>query len=164
VDDQLVPRRLLHGQVARPGPFENLIHVNGGLSDLVGKVHCVGHEAARVDELTPKPLTASWIALTWDGWVGLSDMRTAMSLAFGTTACRNSTPLTIRSASKLVTPVTLPPGRARLSTSPKPTGSAGRTMTIGMVAVARLAARTAGVVSATMTSGFSATSSVARLE
>src|SRR5262249_61668545 len=74
--------------------------------------------------MTPKPLTVSWIALTWDGWVGLSDMRTAMSLAFGTTACRNSTPLGIRSASKLVTPVTLPPGRARLSTRPEPTGSA----------------------------------------
>jgi hypothetical protein len=41
VDDQLVPCRLLHGQVARLGPFEDLIHLDGGLSDLVIKVHGV---------------------------------------------------------------------------------------------------------------------------
>src|SRR5262249_21204341 len=102
----------------------------------------------------PKHLATSWVVLSSDEWAGLSDIRTARRLAFGTTACSNSTLLTCSSPSKLVTPVTLPPGRARLSTSPEPTGSEGVTMTIGIVAVARLAARIAGVVSAIMTSGF----------
>ena len=36
-----------------------------------------------------------------------------------------------------------PPGRARLATRPKPTGSGVFTMTIGIVVVARLALKTA---------------------
>ena len=51
-----------------------------------------------------------------------------------------------------VTPVTLPPGRLRLSTSPNITGSLPMTKTIGMVEVAALAARIVGVPAvATMT-------------
>ena len=43
---------------------------------------------------------------------------------------------------RAVVPVTLPPGRARLATNPARTGSAGRApKTIGIVAVACLAAR-----------------------
>ncbi len=61
----------------------------------------------------------------------------------------------------LVTPVTLPPGRARLATRPDLTGSATLTKTIGIVDVARLAAATAGVPHATMTSTLNRTSSVA---
>src|SRR5262245_14438603 len=114
--------------------------------------------------VSPKLLAAPSITLSEEGWTGLSDTRTAIRVAVGAKACSNSTPLTCSSFSKLDTPVTLAPGRARLVTSPEPTGSAGPIMTIGMVAVARLAARVPGVVSATMTSGFSATSSAARLE
>ena len=45
------------------------------------------------------------------------------------------------SAATLSTPVTLPPGRLRLATSPVATGSEPPVKTIGMVAVAAFAAR-----------------------
>jgi hypothetical protein len=45
---------------------------------------------------------------------------------------------------KLLTPVTLPPGRLRLPTNPAARGSALNAATIGMVAVAVLAANAAG--------------------
>ena len=62
----------------------------------------------------------------------------------------------------LVIPVMLPPGRARLATRPVSTGSAATLpVTIGMVAVACLAAKLAGVPDATMRSTFSPTSSAA---
>lgn len=47
---------------------------------------------------------------------------------------------------KDVTPVTLPPGRLRLATSPAATGSAPVANTIGMVDVAAWAARVAGML------------------
>jgi hypothetical protein len=52
-----------------------------------------------------------------------------------------------------VIPVTFPPDRARFGTSPAPTGSATATNTIGIVAVAALAARLPGVVETKTTSG-----------
>ena len=62
----------------------------------------------------------------------------------------------------LVTPVLLPPGRARLSTRPAATGSVTPMKTIGIVAVALRAASAALVVTATRMSGFSRTSSAAK--
>src|SRR5262245_103417 len=59
-------------------------------------------------------------------------------------------------------PVTLPPGRARLLTSPLVTGSPGPAKTMGRVWVACLAAWAAGVPPTTMTSLLRATSSPAR--
>ena len=53
--------------------------------------------------------------------------------------------LPLRLRFKLVTPVRLPPGRFRLATSPILTGSAATAKTIGMVAVAALAAIAEGV-------------------
>jgi len=58
-------------------------------------------------------------------------------------------------------PVTLPPGRARLATKPAATGSPAFVITIGMVAVTRLAANADPVDAPTMTSTLSRTSSVA---
>jgi hypothetical protein len=58
--------------------------------------------------------------------------------------------------------VTLPPGRARLGTSPLVTGSDTPAKTTGMALVARCAARAWGVPEVTMTSTLSATSSAAR--
>jgi hypothetical protein len=58
-------------------------------------------------------------------------------------------------------PVTLPPGRARLTTSPASTGSAALTMTMEMVAVARLAASAGPWDEATITSTFCCTRSAA---
>src|SRR5262245_30409749 len=60
-------------------------------------------------------------------------------------------------------PVTFPPGRARLSMNPSPTGSAlPEIMTMGIISVAFLAAATPCVPSATMMSTLSRTSSTAR--
>src|SRR5262245_39224501 len=52
---------------------------------------------------------------------------------------------------KLVTPVTLPPGRLRLATSPNSTESAPPSNTIGIVVVAALAASAAGMLVAAIT-------------
>ena len=61
------------------------------------------------------------------------------------------------------TPVTLPPGRARLGDEPDLDRIADSdAITIGIVVVARLAASAAGVPSATMTSTLSRTNSAAR--
>jgi hypothetical protein len=62
----------------------------------------------------------------------------------------------------IVSPVTFPPGRARLATSPLPTGSLTSDMTIGIVLVACWAAWVAAPLIATMTSTFERTRLVAR--
>ena len=62
----------------------------------------------------------------------------------------------------MVMPVMFPPGRARLAMSPVATGSAAMPpMTIGIVLVASLAAKLAGVPDATMSWTFMAMSSAA---
>ena len=61
----------------------------------------------------------------------------------------------------LVNPVTLPPGRASDATRPRPTGSETWANTIGSARVSRKSAATVGVVTAKMTSGCRATSSLA---
>ena len=58
VDDQLELHGLLHGEVGRFGTFQNLVHVVGGTAVLVGAVHPIGHEPARLHEL-PKPHPSS---------------------------------------------------------------------------------------------------------
>src|ERR1700730_13828922 len=58
-------------------------------------------------------------------------------------------------------PVTFPPGRGRLATSPVPTGSPVSAMTIGISRVACFAARAVGVNQVTMTSTLRRTSSAA---
>ena len=58
---------------------------------------------------------------------------------------RNSSRFGTISKAKLLTPVTLPPGRLRLATSPIATGFAPISKTIGIVEVAALAASAAGV-------------------
>ena len=65
--------------------------------------------------------------------------------------------------SKLVNPVTLPPGRARLLTKPAPTGSGTCANTIGTVRVACSNGVAAPLPAARMTSGASATNSAAYL-
>ena len=62
----------------------------------------------------------------------------------------------------LVVPVMFPPGRLRLETSPCPTGSFGKIMTIGMVLVACFAASAADAAGATITSTLRRTKSSAR--
>jgi hypothetical protein len=86
---------------------------------------------------------------------------TATELACGTISLRSSSRFPVISDEMNVEPVILPPGRARDSTSPAPTGSALAGITMGMVVVARRAACTATVGWATRTSTPRRTSSVA---
>ena len=57
----------------------------------------------------------------------------------------------MRDLRKKFIPVALPPGRARVETRPRPTGSALTLKTIGMVAVAAFAAAAATLLAATIT-------------
>ena len=58
----------------------------------------------------------------------------------GTSSRSSSSRLAVSAPDKMVTPVTLPPGRLRLATSPSLTGSPPMMKTTGMVEVAALAA------------------------
>ena len=65
------------------------------------------------------------------------------------------------SGAKPESPVTLPPGRARLETKPAPTGSTETVITMGMVLVAPFAANGVGPPEVTIRSTFRRTSSAA---
>src|SRR5216683_2432137 len=73
--------------------------------------------------------------------------RTATRLTPGTACLSRSRPLPTSSGPRPVNPVTLPPGRARLVTSPLVTGSPAAAKTMGTVLVACLAARVWGCAS-----------------
>jgi len=94
------------------------------------------------------------------GFVGFQRMPTRE--VFGATSLSSSSRLakTSRPAS-CVSPVRLPPGRARLATSPVPTGSPA-SITMGIVKVACLAANDAGVPNRQDDAHLSWTSSAAR--
>src|SRR6516164_4274068 len=67
----------------------------------------------------PNAGAANAIARSWPGIAALSGLkRIAMFLTAGATSLSNSSHLPAIENSKLVNPVVLPPGRARLSTSP----------------------------------------------
>ena len=78
--------------------------------------------------------------------VGLT--RSATIFAVGTSSRSSSSRFGPSSVFKFATPVTLPPGRARLATSPATTGSDPIWKTMGIVAVAAFAASAAGVLPA----------------
>src|SRR6516165_7569009 len=69
----------------------------------------------------------------------------AMTVAAGTSSVSTSSCFCPNSTASEVAPVMLPPGRLRLETSPAATGSPPVAKTIGMVAVAALAASAEGV-------------------
>jgi hypothetical protein len=79
----------------------------------------------------------------------------------GIASLSSSSRFPVRSRVKLETPVIVPPGRAKLAMSPRPTGSATYVKTIGVRRVAFLAAGAAEVPWVTMTSTVSLTSSAA---
>ena len=89
--------------------------------------------------------------------------RTATRVTRGAISLSSSSHFPLKLYSNCMKPVTLPPGRARLSTKPAPTGSVTFTNTIGTVRVACCNAATIGRAVARMTSGASATSSAAYL-
>jgi hypothetical protein len=59
-------------------------------------------------------------------------MSKATRESFGTASLRSSSRLPLSSGEYALSPVTFPPGRARLAANPTPTGSAPIGMTIGM--------------------------------
>ena len=67
-----------------------------------------------------------------------------MRLVFENALLSISSRFAARSVDMYEKPVMLPPGRARLATTPSPTGSPLNAMTIGTVVVARFTAHTAG--------------------
>ena len=69
--------------------------------------------------------------------------RSPTRASLGTASLSISSLLVFSSGDKLESPVTLPPGRARLATKPAPTGSAALVITMGMVVVALFAANAA---------------------
>src|SRR5437016_10108027 len=86
---------------------------------------------------------------------------TAIREAVGTASLRSSSRFALSAVALSVTPVTFPPGLARLATKPTPSGSPERAMTIGMTALASLAAAAAGEPKVMIKSTLRATSSAA---
>jgi hypothetical protein len=86
-----------------------------------------------------------------------------MREVFGTAVASSSNCLGAESSDEPASPVTLPPGRARLATRPAATGSVASGNTICTVRVSRNKGPTVEVPVARMTSGPSATNSAAYL-
>ena len=89
---------------------------------------------------------------------------TATRVTLGAISLRSSGHLPPKLYSSAVKPVTLPPGRAKLSTKPAPTGSATSANTIGTLRVACSKGGMDAEPLVKMTSGASATNSAAYLE
>ena len=87
--------------------------------------------------------------------------RSPTRASLGTASLSISSLLVFSSVAKLESPVTLPPGRARLATRPAPTGSPAFAITMGMVVVAFFAANAAGVPETTIRSTLRRTRSAA---
>src|SRR5499426_258850 len=88
-----------------------------------------------------------------------AEVQTRASL--GIASLSISSLLVFSSTAKFETPVTLPPGRARVSTKPEPTGSAAVAITMGMVVVAFFASNGVGPPEVTIRSTFRRTRSAA---
>ena len=86
-----------------------------------------------------------------------SCQRTATRETLGKASLSSASRFPLSSSTLKLKPVMLPPGLERLRTRPLFTGSAMRVMTIGIVALAFLAACTDGVFAATITSTLSST-------
>jgi hypothetical protein len=89
--------------------------------------------------------------------------RTAARVTPGAISLSSSSHFPAMEYLKLVKPVALPPGRARLSTKPAPTGSATIVNTSGTVRVVNSNGARDALEWARMTSGASATNSAAYL-
>ena len=102
--------------------------------------------ALRIESCNPFSRTVSCksrITGSIAAFVGFT--RRAIDLAWGTNSQRNSNRFGVISLARMLTPVTLRPGRARLATRPTPTGSPTPAKTTGIVEVASFAARAGGV-------------------
>ena len=104
-------------------------------------------------------MTANWPIPA----VRAGSRRTAARVTLGAICLSSSSHFPLKPYSNCIKPVALPPGRARLSTKPAPTGSATFTNTTGTVRVACNNGPKAEVPEARMTSGASAANSAAYL-
>src|SRR5262249_16154723 len=94
------------------------------------------------------------VAPNWPTAAGLAESRrTAARVSRGAISFSSSSHFPLRLYSKFMKPVMLPPGRAKVSTKPAPTGSETSTNTIGRVRVACRNAATLSVPLANMRSG-----------
>ncbi len=119
---------------------------------------CIVH----VDGAQLHPGATDWIAPHWPVPEGMAaSRRTATRVTGGAICLSSSSHFPLRPYSNVRKPVTLPPGLARLSTKPAPTGSEVSVNTIGMVRVKRRNGPTTDPLDARMTSGASATNSAA---
>ena len=89
------------------------------------------------------------------------DRRSPTRASLGTASLSISSLLVFSSGAKPASPVTLPPGRARLATKPAPTGSPAFAITMGMVVVALFAANAVGAPETTIRSTLRRTNSAA---
>ena len=113
---------------------------------------------------TPSDGAAVWMAPNWPIPAGApGSRRTAARVTPGAICLSSSSHLALRPYSKFVNPVALPPGRARLSTKPLPTGSTTCTNTIGTARVVCSNGAMLILPVARMTSGVSANNSSAYL-
>src|SRR5215467_7895319 len=113
---------------------------------------------------TPSVGATDWIAPNCPIPAAMAgSRRTATRVTLGAISLRSSSRFTPMPYSNKTKPVALPPGRAKLSTNPAPTGSTECANTIGTVRVAPCNAATVGLAVARMTSGASATNTIANL-
>jgi hypothetical protein len=120
--------------------------------------------AARILYYQPQPKRErrGLRVLGLDSEVGFAVLiRKPMTVALGTSSRSNSNRFAARVVTRKDTPVILPPGRLRLETRPSSTGSAPVANTIGMLAVAALAATASAGPNVRMTATESATSAAA---
>src|SRR5258708_14039007 len=106
VDDQLELGRLLDGEISRLGPLENLVDIEGGPPIVVRHVDAVRHEPAIIHERSNLALMP-WLA---------EFHSTVTRESFGTACLSKSSRLAAICGAIRDSPLTLPPGWARLST------------------------------------------------
>src|SRR6266536_1460420 len=179
VDHEVVPGWLLHRKLARLRPLEDLVDVDGRTPEHVVEARPVRNQS---------PIADQWCVLIHRRNVThFGEVEDALpvevrerirhheqrirALAIhrrervveivGTASLRSSSRFALSAVALSVTPVTFPPGLARLATNPTPSGSPERAMTIGMVELASLAAAAAGEPKVMIKSTLRPTSSAA---
>ena len=130
-DDQIAmnPRQRArrHDQAAIRGARED----RDGALDLAASRMLIGLTS------TPADGAMDWIMANWPIPAGMAgSRRTATRVTPGAISLSSSSHFPLKPYSNDIKPVALPPGRARLSTKPAPTGSGTIVNTIGTVRVA----------------------------
>ena len=121
---------------------------------------------AHVDGATsiPSDGATAWMTANWPMPAAMAgSRRTAARVTPGAICFSSSSHFPLKLYSNCTKPVALPPGRARLSTKPEPTGSGTFANTIGTVRLACSNGPTVVPPVASMTSGVRATNSAAYL-